>query len=60
LRGSTRKRQKNSDDRSKKKKKRNLAKNYYTDEKGKGMKGREKRDGTKIGVNKRIPWDKKS
>jgi len=65
LRGSTEKRPKNSGDRSRKKKKRNLARNYlgnlwqnyYMDREGKDTKGRERRDGTKIGVDGRIPWD---
>jgi len=59
------KRQRNSGDRSRKKKKRNLAgnylgnlwQNYYTDGEGKGTKGRERRDGMKIEVDRRIPWD---
>ena len=67
MRGSTGKRQKNSGDRSRKKKKKNLVRNYlgnlwqnyYMDGKGKGIKGRERRDGMKIGINGRIPWDKK-
>jgi len=37
----------------------NLWQNYYMDGKGKGIKGRERRDGMKIGINGRIPWDKK-
>jgi len=49
----------NSGDRSRKKKKKNLAgnylenlwQNYYTNGEGKGMKGRERRDGTKIEVD---------
>ena len=61
------KRQRNSGDRSRKKKKRNLAgnylgnlwQNYYTDGEGKGTKGRERRDRTKIGVDRRIPQDEK-
>jgi len=65
LRESTGKRQKNSGNRSRKKKKKNLARNYlenlqqnyYTNRKEKGMKERERRDGTKIGVDERIPWD---
>jgi len=48
-----------SGDRSRKKKKKNLAgnylenlwQNYYTNGEGKGMKGRERRDGTKIEVD---------
>jgi len=62
------KRQKNSDDRSRKKKKKNLVrnylgnlwKNYYMNREGKGTKGRERRDGMKIGVDGRIPQDKES
>jgi len=59
------KRQKNLGDRSWKKKRRNLAENYlgslrqsyYTDGAKKDTQGREKRDGTKIGVNGKISWD---
>ena len=65
MRESTGKRQKNSGNRSRKKKKKNLARNYlenlqqnyYTNRKEKGMKERERSDGTKIGVDERIPWD---
>ena len=67
MRGSTGKRQKNSGDRSRKKKKKNLVRNYlgnlrqnyYMDREGKGTKGRERRDRTKIGVDRRIPQDEK-
>ena len=67
MRGSTGKRQKNSGDRSRKKKKKNLVRNYlgnlwqnyYMDRKGKGTKGRERRDRTKIGVDRRIPQNEK-
>jgi len=62
------KRQKNLGNRSWKKKRRNLAENYlgslqqnYYTGKAKGdMKGKERRDRTKIEVNGKIPWDKKS
>ena len=65
MRESTGKRQKNSGNRSRKKKKKNLARNYlgnlqqnyYTNRKEKGIKERERRDGTKIEVDERIPWD---
>jgi len=59
------KRQKNSSNKSRKKKKKNLARNYlgnlwqnyYMNGEGKGTKGRERRDRTKIGVDGRIPQD---
>jgi len=68
LKGSTGKRQKNLGDRSWKKKRRNLAENYlgslrqnyYTGGAKGNTKGRERRDGTKIEVNGKIPWDKES
>jgi len=63
LKESTGKRQKNLGDRSWKKKKRNLAENYrgslwqnYYMGGAKGdTKGRERRDGTKIGIDGKIP-----
>jgi len=62
------KRQKNLGDRSWKKKKRNLAENYqesvqqnyYTDRGKEDTKERERRDGMKIGVDRKIPQDEKS
>jgi len=68
LRESIGKRPKNSGDRSRKKKRRNLARNcpgslqqnYHTDGGRKDMREKEKRDGTKIGVNRKIPWDEKT
>jgi len=62
------KRQKNLGDRNWKKKRRNLAKNYqgsswqnyYMDGGKEDTKGREKRDGTKTGVDGKIPWDEES
>jgi len=62
------KRQKNLGDRSWKKKRRNLAGNYqgssqlnyYTVRGEEDMKGKERRDGTRIGVNGKIPWDEES
>jgi len=68
LRGSTGKRQKNLGDRSWKKKRRNLVENYqenlrlnyYIDRGERNMKGKEKRDGTKIGIDGKIPRDKES
>jgi len=68
LRGSTGKRQKNLGDKSWKKKRRNLVENYqenlwlnyYMDGGEEDTKGKERRDGTKIGINGKIPRDKKS
>jgi len=68
LRGSTEKRQKNLGDRSWKKKRRNLVENYqenlrlnyYMDGGGKDMKGKERRDGTKTGIDGKIPQDEES
>jgi len=68
LRGSTGKRQKNLGDRSWRKKRRNLTKNYQgslqqnycTDGRKEDMKGRERRNGTKIGVNGKIPRNEES
>jgi len=68
LRGSTGKRQKNLGDRSWKKKRRNLVENYqenlrlnyYMDGGERNMKGKEKRDGMKIGINGKIPQDEES
>jgi len=62
------KRQKNLGNRSWKKKRRNLARNYqenlqlnyYTVEGEKDMKGKERRGGTRIGVDGKIPWNKES
>jgi len=62
------KRQKNLGDRSWKKKKRNLAENYqesvqqnyYTDRGKEDTKERERRDGMKIGVDRKIPQDEES
>ena len=62
------KRQKNSGDRSWKKKRRNLVKNYqenlwlnyYMDGGEEDMKRKERRDGTKIGIDGKIPWDEES
>ena len=62
------KRQKNLGDRSWRKKRRNLTENYQgslqqnycTDGEKEDMKGRERRDGTKIRVDRKIPWDKES
>jgi len=66
LRGSIGKRQKNLGDRSWKKKRRNLAENYlgslqqgYYIGRAKGdTREKERRDGTRIGVNRRISRDK--
>jgi len=63
-----RKRQKNLGDRSWKKKRRNLAGNYqgssqlnyYTVGGEKDIKGKERRGGTRIGVNGKIPRDEES
>ena len=68
MRGSTGKKQKNLGDRSWKKKRRNLVKNYqenlwlnyYMDRGEKDMKGKERRDGTRIGIDGKIPWDEES
>jgi len=68
LRGSTGKRQKNLGDKSWKKKRRNLVENYqenlwlnyYMDGGEEDTKGKERRDGTKIGINGKIPRNKKS
>jgi len=62
------KRQKNLGDRNRKKKRRNLAENYqenlrqnyYMNGGKENTKGREKRDGTKIGVDGKIPQDEES
>ena len=62
------KRQKNLGDRSWKKKRKNLARNYqgnlqlnyYTVGGEKDMKGKERRGGTKIGVNGKNPQDEES
>jgi len=62
------KRQKNLDNRSWRKKRRNLTENYqgslqqnyYTDGRKEDMKGRERRDGTKIRVDGKIPQDEES
>jgi len=62
------KRQKNLGDRSWKKKRRNLVKNYqenlwlnyYMDGGEEDMKRKERRDGTKIGIDGKIPWDEES
>jgi len=62
------KRQKNLGDRSWKKKRRNLVENYqenlwlnyYMDGGEKDMKEKERRDGTRIGIDGKIPWDKES
>jgi len=62
------KRQKNLDNRSWKKKRRNLAGNYqgnlqlnyYMVGGGKDIKKKERRGGMRIGINGKIPWDKKS
>ena len=68
MRESTGKRQKNLGDRSWKKKKRNLAKSYlgslrqgyYMDGAKGDTKERERRDGMRIGVDGKIPWDEES
>ena len=68
LRGSMRKRLKNSGDRNRKKKRRNLARkylgnlqpNYFMDGDKKGMRRKGKKNRRKIGVNRKIPWDKES
>jgi len=68
LRGSTGKRQKNLGDRSWKKKRRNLAGNYqenlwlnyYMGGGEKDIKKKEKRDGMRIGIDGKIPWDEES
>ena len=68
MRESTGKRQKNLGDRSWKKKRRNLVRNYqenlqlnyYMDGGEKDMKGKERRDGTRIGIDGKIPRDKES
>jgi len=68
LRGSTGKRQKNLGDRSWKKKRRNLVENYqgnlwlnyYMDGEEEDMKGKERRDGTRTGINGKIPRDEES
>jgi len=62
------KRQKNLGDRSWKKKRRNLVENYqenlrlnyYMDRGERNMKGKEKRDGMKIGIDGKIPQDEES
>jgi len=62
------KRQKNLGDRSWKKKRRNLARNYqgssqlnyYTVRGEEDMKGKERRGGTRIGVDGKIPQDEES
>ena len=62
------KRQKNLGDRSWKKKRRNLAvnylgslqQNYYTDGEKGGTKGKERRGGTRIGIDGKIPRDEES
>jgi len=68
LRESTGKRQKNLGNRSWKKKRRNLARNYqenswlnyYMGRREKDMKKKEKRDGTRIGIDRKIPQDEES
>jgi len=68
LRESTGKRQKNLGNRSWKKKRRNLVKNYqgnlwlnyYMNGGEKDMKGKERRDGTRIGIDGKIPRDEES
>jgi len=63
-----RKRLKNSGDRNRKKKRRNLARkylgnlqpNYFMDGDKKGMRRKGKKNRRKIGVNRKIPWDKES
>ena len=68
MRGSIGKRQKNLGDRSWKKKKRNLAESYlgslqqgYYMDRAKGdMRERERRNGMRIRVDGKIPWDKES
>jgi len=62
------KRQKNLGDRSWKKKRRNLAGNYqgnlqlnyYMVGEGKDMRKKEKRDGMRIEIDGKIPWNKES
>jgi len=62
------KRPKNSSDRSRKKKKRSLVgnylgsswQNYYMARGRKDTRKKEKGDGTKIGINGKIPWDKET
>jgi len=68
LRGSTGKRQKNLGDRSWKKKRRNLAGNYqgnlqlnyYMIGEGKDMRKKERRGGTRIRIDGKIPRDEES
>jgi len=68
LRGSTGKRQKNLGNRSWKKKRRNLVENYqgnlrlnyYMDGGEKDMKGKERKDGMRIGIDGKIPRDEES
>ena len=68
MRGSTEKRQKNLGNKSWKKKRRNLAGNYqgnlwlnyYMVGRGKGMREKEKKGGTKTGVDGKIPQDEES
>jgi len=62
------KRLKNSGNRNRKKKRRNLARkylgnlqpNYFMDGDKKGMRRKGKKNRRKIGVNRKIPWNKKS
>jgi len=62
------KRQKNLGDRSWKKKRRNLVENYqenlwlnyYMDGREKDMKGKERRDGTRIEIDEKIPRNEES
>ena len=68
MRGSTGKRQKNLGDRSWKKKKKNLVENYqgnlrlnyYMDGGEEDMKEKERRDGTRTGIDGKIPRDEES
>ena len=68
MRESTGRKQKNSGDKSWKKKRRNLARNYqensqpnyYMVGEGKGMKGKERKGRTRIGVDGKIPQDEES
>jgi len=62
------KRTKKSGDRSRLKKRRSSTEGYLegiqqnssTDRKTRSMRGREKGDGTKTGLNENIPWDEES
>ena len=67
LKESMEKRLKTSGNRNQKKKKRSLVENYqgnlqpnqYMDRKEKDTKGKERGDGKKIGIGRKVSWDKK-